>query len=643
MADGHPQPVHRGADHPGALSPARNAPATAVGYSMPMVGNFLVKLKPHSDLSRDARVLERFAIPPSMQEAFQGDLVLMRGDQAELSRDPRVVYAVPDEPVQAFQVPDDLGPELWGMAKIQAPAAWDQTVGSKTGPIVAVVDSGIDYTHPDLAANMWTNPGEIPGDGLDNDGNGVVDDVHGLNAITGSGDPLDDEEHGTHCAGTIGAQGNNGQGVVGVQWNANLMGIKFLNHEGSGSTSNAIKGLLYAEANGARISSNSWGGGKLNQALYDVMASSSMLHVCAAGNDNQNNDVNPTYPGSFDLPNVVAVAATDKGDRRVGFSSYGQTTVDLAAPGLDIYSTKPGGEYHKLSGTSMAAPHVAGAAALLLAAHPELSNAEVKARLLRVDHVPELADKTVSGGRLNLANVLDDDSTAPAALADFGATSPGPGQVELRWTAPGDDGQAGQATVYHLNGARLAEAPAPGGTAELRALRVPLSGSERSYAYGLQATDNVGLSSPVAEAQVTVPAGRVALEDDCSTPSEGFVAAPGWRHQDGAWTTGPEYGPHSNTSLTTRSLDLTGLKAPVLQFDARVDTENEFDAVHLEGRSGGAWQPLARYDGHHDWTRHEVDLGRFRDQAVELRWRLTSDDGINFSGMTLDNVVVGSA
>src|SRR5690606_21235490 len=191
--------------------------------------------------------------------------------------------------------PNDLHERLYGMAKIQAPQAWETTTGSRTGPVVAVIDGGIDYNHPDLTNNMWTNPGEIPGDGLDNDGNGVVDDVHGYNAINGSGHPADDNNHGTHCAGTIGAEGNNGVGVVGVNHQARMMAVKFLGSNGSGTTADAVKGVLYASRMGARITSNSWGGGGYNQALKDALASSPALHIFAAGNANSNNDRRPSY------------------------------------------------------------------------------------------------------------------------------------------------------------------------------------------------------------------------------------------------------------------------------------------------------------------------------------------------------------
>ncbi len=342
---------------------------------------------------------------------------------AAMKADPRVEYVETNDFIQNFKqsvAADDLQAALWGLhnegqnggkvdADIDAPEAWKFTTGknqSEGAPIIAVIDTGVDYNHPDLKANMWVNPGEIPGNGIDDDGNGVVDDVHGYNAQTKSGDPMDDDQHGTHCSGTIGAVGNNGQGVVGVNHKANIMAVKFLGPNG-GTLAGAIDGLIYATKNGARVTSNSWGGGGYNQALRDTLANSPALHIFAAGNERNNNDAKPAYPASYDLPNVISVAATDRNDKLSSFSNWGEKSVDLAAPGSAILSTVPGGKYESFNGTSMACPHVSGVAGLLLAEDPTLSNAKLKSLLLdSVDLVPALAGKTVTGGRLNAASAL---------------------------------------------------------------------------------------------------------------------------------------------------------------------------------------------------------------------------------------------
>jgi subtilisin family serine protease/subtilisin-like proprotein convertase family protein len=322
--------------------------------------------------------------------------------------------------------------ELWGLhndgqsggtsdADIDAPEAWDITTGSSE-VIVGVIDTGVDYTHEDLADNMWTNPGEIVGDGVDNDGNGYVDDIHGWNTITESGDPMDDHWHGTHCSGTIGAVGNNVYNDdkrvvgVGVNWRVKIIAIKFLNSGASGTTGDAIEAINYSLAlknNGVniRVLSNSWGGGGFSQGLYDAITdahTAGMLFVAAAGNNNGlDNDTFPHYPSSYPHDNVVAVASTDHNDNLSGFSNIGPTTVDLGAPGSSIFSTLPGNGYGTSSGTSMATPHVAGVAALMLSVNNELSVSELKDNLMNTgDLIPALSGLCVSGKRLNAYNSL---------------------------------------------------------------------------------------------------------------------------------------------------------------------------------------------------------------------------------------------
>jgi subtilisin family serine protease len=331
-----------------------------------------------------------------------------------------ILYAEPDYEVTVCStIPDDLRfNELWGMhntgqsggtvdADIDAPEAWDISTGS-SDIIVAVIDTGADYTHPDLAANMWVNEGEIPGNGLDDDGNGYIDDVYGYDFCNNDGDPWDDHYHGTHCAGTIGAVGNNNQGVAGVCWNVRIMAVKFLNSAGSGSTSDAIASVQYSVLMGAHLSSNSWGGGSYSQGLKDAIdaaGAAGMLFVAAAGNDNTNNDSNPHYPSSYDCESLISVMATDRNDNKSSFSNYGPTSVDLGAPGSSILSCKPGNQYQYLNGTSMATPHVAGACALLWSMNSAISNLEIKNILLQtVDST--LPGLCVSQGRLNLYSAI---------------------------------------------------------------------------------------------------------------------------------------------------------------------------------------------------------------------------------------------
>ena len=361
-----------------------------------------------------------------------------------LNRTPGVLYAEPDYQVKAFAtMPNDPRfSELWGMnntgqsggtadADIDAPEAWDLTTGSRQ-VIVAVIDTGVDYTHPDLMNNIWTNPGEIPGNGIDDDGNGFVDDVHGYDFVNGDADPMDDNDHGTHCSGTIGGEGNNGVGVAGVCWQVQIMGLKFLDASGSGSTADAVSCIEYATLMGAKVMNNSWGGGAYEQSLKDAIdtaGSAGLVFVAAAGNDyGNNNDTNPSYPASYASSNIVAVMSTDRNDVMSDFSNYGQTSVDLAAPGTDILSCAPGGGYQLMSGTSMATPHVSGACALLFSANPMLTVAALKQTLIStVD--PTLPGQCVSGGRLNLARAVSSVGAAWLTFTPPGATNVAPGTV----------------------------------------------------------------------------------------------------------------------------------------------------------------------------------------------------------------------
>jgi subtilisin family serine protease len=325
----------------------------------------------------------------------------------------------PDRIVSRAALPNDPSfSRLWGLnntgqtsgvadADIDAVEAWDTTTGSRS-VVVAVVDTGIDYRHVDLAGNMWRNPGEVAGDRIDNDGNGFVDDVFGWDFANNDADPFDDEGHGTHVAGTIGAVGNNGTGVVGVSWNVSLMALKFLGADGSGTTSAAIAALNYATRMrrdfGVNVvaTNNSWGGGGASTALRSAITageSAGIVCVAAAGNESTNNDSTAAYPAQYA---TLAVAATDASNRLASFSNWGATTVDVAAPGVGIYSTLPGNSYGSYSGTSMATPHVAGIVALMAAANPAATVAEIRdAMIATAVPVSTLAGKVAAGGLVN--------------------------------------------------------------------------------------------------------------------------------------------------------------------------------------------------------------------------------------------------
>jgi subtilisin family serine protease len=310
---------------------------------------------------------------------------------------------------------------LWGLnnfgqgggvtgADIGVTNAWDLTTGS-TNVIVAVVDTGVRYTHKDLVAQMWINPNEIPGNGIDDDNDGYIDNVYGADPFNNDGDPMDDVGHGTHVAGTIGAAANDGNPHVGVSWNVRLMAIKVGDDNGLPLTA-IIRGIEFAADHGARVMNASFGGYAFSNAEYDALNAArqkGMLVVAAAGNDDNDNDTFPAYPASYNLDNIISVLAMDRRNTRAFFSNYGKRTVHLGAPGVEIFSTFNGSDtdYTFLQGTSMAAPHVTGVAALVAAYLPSARAQEIRQRILDgVVSVPTLADRTITGGRVNAFRAL---------------------------------------------------------------------------------------------------------------------------------------------------------------------------------------------------------------------------------------------
>ncbi len=332
---------------------------------------------------------------------------------------PSVEFVEPDYVLRADVIPNDAAfSQLWGMhntgqsggtvdADIDAPEAWDTFTGSPN-MVIAVIDTGIDYNHPDLAANSWINPGEIAGNGVDDDGNGFIDDTRGWDFVSGDNNPIDDNNHGTHVAGTIGGVGNNGIGVAGVNWTCKLMALKFLNASGSGSTSAAISCLNYAKAKGVLITNNSWGGGGFSSSLQTAIENSKPgIFVAAAGNSGLNNDSTPHYPSSYTNDNIIAVASIDRFGNQSSFSNFGATSVDLGAPGSSIYSTVRNSAYATFNGTSMATPHVAGVVGLVTALNPTWTYLQIRSRVLStVVASSAMAGITTTGGVLNAANAV---------------------------------------------------------------------------------------------------------------------------------------------------------------------------------------------------------------------------------------------
>ena len=406
---------------------------------------------------------------------------------AQFADSPWIEYIAPNGSLAYDRLPDDAYLDRqWSLintglpmgtpgADIDAPRAWDLAFDAGD-VLVAVLDSGVDYTHPDLAANVWINPGEIPGNGLDDDANGYVDDVHGWDFFSNDDDPMDAAGHGTHVAGIVGATTDNGLGVAGVCWSANLMVLKIGDAEGADEAS-AIAAIEYAVAMGARVINASWGEYHASQALEDAVRFASdagLLFIASSGNDGLDTDPHPHYPSGFDIPAVVAVAATDPWDELASFSNHGAVSVDLAAPGEDIYGLLPG-SFGRLSGTSMAAPHVTGTAALLLARDPGLSAIDLKAAILGgVEVLPQLAGLVATGGRLDAHAALAGTATWSAALPPEDRpllrVGPNPATTELRAaiSLPGDGPV--RLTLHDVTGRRVAvllDAPRQAGRHEI--------------------------------------------------------------------------------------------------------------------------------------------------------------------------------
>jgi thermitase len=398
-------------------------------------GEYVVTLRPSFDIYKSEEI-ER-ELGGKIVDRIRNNMFLVKRSDAEsleialdaLRRNELVEVADPNMIYHAFKTPNDPSfSQLWGMnnsgdldtsglrglktVDINAVKAWDITTGSKS-VVVAVIDTGVDFAIPDLTANSWTNLTEANGvAGVDDDANGFVDDIHGYDFQNNKGDSTDDNGHGSHCSGTIGGQGDDAQGIVGVNWNTSIMAVKFLDADGSGTLANAVKAVDYARKMGAKIMSNSWGGGGANETLKKAIEDArdaGILFVAAAGNDSSNNDTTPSYPSSYDVANIISVAAVDNRGELADFSNFGNKTVHIAAPGVNIISTTLKG-LESYSGTSMATPHVSGVAALLLANNPNLTAQELKDKILKgARPMKSLDGKVFSGGMLDAYLALTGD------------------------------------------------------------------------------------------------------------------------------------------------------------------------------------------------------------------------------------------
>jgi len=396
----------------------------------------IVKLKPGAKLvqmkSMDAQVrhldvqVGNFAVVEVASEKSLNTIELLKSmNEVEYVEEDKTWTFEPMSSMNGEVVQDARFAEQWGLKNtgknsggwlsrgkagedINAEKVWGLTRGSKQIK-VAIIDTGIDYNHPDLKGNLDINLDELNGQsGVDDDGNGYVDDIYGYDFANNDGDPIDGYGHGTHCSGVIGAL-HDTQGTRGVMANVKMFGVKFLSDSGSGTTEGAIKAVDYAIKRGANVLSNSWGGGEFSQALMDAISAANeagIVFVAAAGNSNADNDKGDTYPANYKLENVISVGAMDGAGKRASFSNYGKTTVHVFAPGKDIISTVKGGKYQKMSGTSMACPHVSGIVGLLLSEEPNLSPKEVRERIMSSAVRTSALDNYTASGRADAFSLL---------------------------------------------------------------------------------------------------------------------------------------------------------------------------------------------------------------------------------------------
>ena len=502
------------------LSSIRAEPGLAGGDTQDgaVPGELVVAFKPTSTEKQQQKAVDRAdATVEDDIDSIGGVLVSVDPDETEeateeLLRQRAVEYVEPNYVLHANRLPNDrLFGEQWGLrnvgqyggkagADVHATDAWDVTTGANV--VVAVVDTGVDYAHADLAANSWSNPAD-PANGVDDDHNGFVDDVHGADFVDEDSNPTDDAGHGSHVAGIIGAKGNNATGVTGIDWDVKVMALKFLDEDGEGNTADAANAIDYAVSHGARVINASWGGPAFSLALYQAVrraGEKGVVFTAAAGNDGHNSDVKPDFPAAFDLPNVISVAATDADDDLVDFSNYGATSVDLAAPGDDIESTVPASTDHSgyasFSGTSMATPFVTGAVALYLSRFPQATGDQARTAILQgVDKLPSLAGKVATGGRLNIAQALG--AAAPQTTPEPDRTPPSPfallrphnrrhikhHRLSFKWQRSRDAGGIRFYRLY-MNGRRaktVRDKDGPGGKDPKPRVRARISGGKKRW------------------------------------------------------------------------------------------------------------------------------------------------------------------
>ncbi len=557
-------------------------------------------------------------------------------------------------------------------ADIDAPEAWDISRGSRN-TIVAVIDTGVDYNHPDLTANIWFNPGETGKDangndkasnGIDDDQNGYVDDYRGWDFFGKDNDPMDDHSHGTHCAGTIGAVGDNGVGVAGINWEVSILPLKVFDRNGNASADALIEAIEYATKMKVHLTSNSWGGGGFSQAMYDAIheaEQAGILFVAAAGNMSSNNDRSEYYPANYRLSNVMAVAATDRYDRLGSFSSYGKQKVAVAAPGVDIYSTIPGNRYGIKSGTSMATPHVAGLAALVHSTYPDISMQQVWARLsYSSDRVSTLTEK-VRFGRINAFASLENDTTPPNSPTDLVAAATGIDSIRLQFVGSGDDGDQGKAMYYE---ARLSSVPVST-EEEWNAARqvswqdlkevsenkweASMSGlglNESGY-LTLRGIDNVGNMGVMSDALAYQTSGVETVFEKIADSFAGVTASAPWgveEHAIGRVFSDSPGLPYANNLNAILSLDPVHIDTSELflgiMTEYSLEPQIDFGFIEISTDGKKTWREIAALSGQTEMGLKMFALKGFitSNEDLNIRFRLQTDSSVARDGWKIRQI-----
>lgn len=640
-------------------------------------GEILVKFRKRQGYTESlhramgSSVIRRFKMFPDLEHVRLPEGVSVREGIMRYMADPIVEYAEPNYIRKVSRIPNDTYfNQQWSLlnigqfngtpkSDIKATGAWDINTGSND-VVIVVIDTGIDYNHPDLISNRWLNDKEIPDNGIDDDGNGKIDDRFGwdfttcakFNPTTGrcttpkgqDNDPMDDNDHGTHVSGIIGASGNNATDISGIMWNVRLMPLKILNADGEGSVADEISAIDYAammKGKGINIMAinASFGGGGYSASEFDAISrvnNAGIIFVTAAGNGGDdgigdNNDVTPSYPGNYNLPNIISVAATDQNDNLATFSNYGFNNVHVAAPGVHILSIVPRGlDYY--SGTSMATPHVTGLVGLLYSQYPEFSPSQIRSTILRyVDKIPSLSGKVRSEGRINAYKALS--SLLPPSDLKVNTVSSG---VSLQWTdrATGEDGYRLERRVGSGSYSTIATLPANSGSYNDSSLTDGLSYYYRIRAYNDIAESNlanevVAITPLKGPSNLSLTAGitEVTLSwIDNSASEEGFKIER--KGPEGVFTliitTSPNITTFTDTNLqpstayTYRVKAFNYIAGESIPVEAAITTGSQSTRTGSSGGGGGGCSILASRDSGHSGIFGESRSGGYDISLVAI-------------------------